>query len=85
MVGHYLGLDVHDTPGVSKSHPLEPRVVITIEPGLYLPETDAAIPIQYRGVGLRLEDDVLITDTGAEVLTRDCPRKPCDIERLFLK
>ncbi|NKN32236.1 Xaa-Pro aminopeptidase [Marichromatium bheemlicum] len=84
--GHWLGLDVHDVgryrdrDGTWRA--LEPGMVITVEPGLYLPD-EAGIPIAYRGIGIRIEDDVLITGDGHEVLTAAAPKSPEDIEALM--
>ena len=79
---HWLGLDVHDA-GVytrdGKARPLEAGMVITVEPGLYV-ATDAEAPPELRGIGIRIEDDVLVTPTGYEVLTAACPKKIEDIE-----
>lgn len=81
---HYLGLDTHDvgeyyhldgTPWA-----LEPGVVITVEPGLYVSEDDEEAPEAFRGIGIRIEDDVLITADGNEVLTEAAPRELSDIE-----
>jgi Xaa-Pro aminopeptidase len=69
---HFLGLDVHDA-GVY-AEPLQPGTVITVEPGIYLPD---------EGIGVRIEDDVLITDTGAEVLSAAIPKDPDEIEALL--
>jgi Xaa-Pro aminopeptidase len=71
-VSHHLGLDVHD-PG-DRSRPLEPGMVITVEPGIYIPE---------EKIGIRIEDDVLVTPDGHEVLTDRLPRTPDEIERLM--
>ncbi|KFD71308.1 hypothetical protein M514_03558 [Trichuris suis] len=81
-VGHYLGLDVHDTGDVAKDCPLEPGVIITVEPGLYFKADRDDIPTPFRGIGMRIEDDVLITDTGVEVLTDSCPKSRTDLEAL---
>jgi len=62
-ISHHLGLDVHDTG--TANEPLEPGMVVTCEPGLYLAE---------EGIGVRLEDDILITATGHEVLSKDIPK-----------
>ncbi|XP_013413280.1 probable Xaa-Pro aminopeptidase 3 [Lingula anatina] len=82
-IGHYLGMDVHDTSLMSCSLDLEPGMVVTIEPGIYLPENNLSIPEKYRGMGVRIEDDVLITSHGPEVLTSLCPKEPDDIEALL--
>ncbi|EWS80362.1 Xaa-Pro aminopeptidase [Brachybacterium phenoliresistens] len=75
--GHHLGLDVHDC---SRSRyeeymgaPLAPGVVMTVEPGLYFHAHDLTVPPELRGIGVRLEDDVLVTETGSEVLSRALP------------
>eukprot|EP00123_Amoebidium_parasiticum_P015012 comp22739_c1_seq1/m.35454 comp22739_c1_seq1/g.35454 ORF comp22739_c1_seq1/g.35454 comp22739_c1_seq1/m.35454 type:complete len:494 (-) comp22739_c1_seq1:502-1983(-) len=82
-VGHYLGMDTHDTMGLSRQQPLRPGMVITIEPGLYFQEDDEMAPERYRGIGIRIEDDVHITPTGPEVLTSDCPKDISAIESLM--
>lgn len=64
-MGHYLGLDVHDTNTIGPYRTLEPGVVLAIEPGLYIPNHPQFGP--YAGIGVRIEDDVLITQTGCEV------------------
>ncbi len=71
-LSHHVGLDVHD-PG-STSRPLEPGMVITIEPGIYIPE---------ENLGVRIEDDVLITPTGYKLLTARLPRSPDEIEQIM--
>ncbi len=81
---HYLGMDVHDVGRYfdgGRHLPLEPGVVITVEPGLYVPVEDSQAPAQYRGIGIRIEDDVLVTATGAEVLSESIPKAPLDVER----
>lgn len=82
-VGHYLGLDVHDCPEVSKLVRLEPGMVITIEPGIYTQPGDEQIPAQYRGIGIRIEDDVVITEYGCQVLNPNCPKEIEQIENLM--
>jgi Xaa-Pro aminopeptidase len=67
--GHFLGLDVHDVGDYDQ--PLEPGVVITVEPGIYLPD---------EGIGIRIEDDVLVTEDGPVVLSRHIPRTVEEIE-----
>jgi len=81
-VSHHLGMDVHDTPSVSKTSPLLPGMVITLEPGCYVPASMEKVDPAFLGLGIRLEDDILITETGAEVLSSACPSNPKDIERL---
>ncbi len=80
---HWLGLDVHDVGAYTqggKARPLEPGMVITVEPGLYIAADAADVPPELRGIGIRIEDDVVVTATGHEVLTAACPKKIEDIE-----
>lgn len=74
-VSHYLGLDVHDTPSVSRSIPLRPGMTFTVEPGLYFRPDDACVKKQFKGIGMRVEDDLLIDSNGEIiVLTEKCKR-----------
>jgi Xaa-Pro aminopeptidase len=80
--GHWLGLDVHDAGDYKLNgewRALAPGMVLTVEPGCYV-RPGAGIPERYSGIGVRVEDDVLVTAAGAEVLTRDAPKQPGDIE-----
>lgn len=82
---HWLGLDVHDVGFYTRNgepRPLEPGMCLTIEPGLYMQPGDSAVPAEYRGIGIRIEDDVLITAEGCEVLTADAPKERAEIEAL---
>ncbi|KAG1936542.1 xaa-Pro aminopeptidase 3 [Pimephales promelas] len=80
-VGHYLGMDVHDTPELSRSQPLQPGMVITIEPGLYISEDDSSCPERFRGLGVRIEDDVVIRDHGGPlVLSAHTPKTIAEVE-----
>ncbi len=84
-LGHWLGIDVHDVgdyKSVARERILEPGMVITVEPGLYI-NKNADVPIQYKGIGIRIEDDILITSTGNEILTADVPKEPEQIEKLM--
>ncbi|KAL4636671.1 intermediate cleaving peptidase 55, mitochondrial [Castanea sativa] len=81
-IGHYLGMDVHDSSMISYSRPLEPGAVITIEPGVYI-SSFLDVPERYRGIGIRIEDEVLITETGYEVLTGSMPKEVKHIESLL--
>jgi Xaa-Pro aminopeptidase len=80
---HWLGLDVHDA-GVyavdGKPRPLEPGMVFTVEPGLYVPVREEKAPAHLRGIGVRIEDDVLVTDDGHENLTAAIPKTVDDVE-----
>lgn len=81
---HMLGLDVHDCakarPEKYRQGKLEPGMVLTIEPGLYFQLDDELVPRKYRGIGIRVEDDVLITAKGNRVLTEAIPREADEIE-----
>lgn len=82
---HWLGLDVHDVGAYAiegKPRPLEPGMVLTVEPGLYVPADAAGVPEELRGLGVRIEDDVLVTADGHEVLTAAIPKEPADLEAL---
>uniref|UniRef100_A0A8C9QV36 Xaa-Pro aminopeptidase 3 n=1 Tax=Spermophilus dauricus TaxID=99837 RepID=A0A8C9QV36_SPEDA len=81
-VGHYLGMDVHDTPDMPRSLPLQPGMVITIEPGIYIPEDDRDAPEKFRGLGVRIEDDIVVTRDSPLILSADCPKEINDIEQI---
>ena len=81
---HWLGMDVHDVGFYSEggvSRPLQVGMVLTIEPGLYV-AADAKVPPEYRGLGVRIEDDILVTAEGHENLTISTPKSAADIEAL---
>ena len=81
---HHLGLDVHDCAQARLEHyrlgTLEPGMVVTVEPGLYFKSTDLMVPEELRGIGVRIEDDIVITATGNEVLSAMLPRDPDEVE-----
>jgi Xaa-Pro aminopeptidase len=82
-LGHWLGMDVHDVGLYQKdgsSRPLEPGMVFTIEPGVYCQPGDQDVPERYRNIGIRIEDNILVTKDGSEVLTLNVPRERADIE-----
>lgn len=83
-LSHWLGLDVHDVGhyGVDRDRLLEPGMVLTIEPGLYI-APDADVPAQYRGIGIRIEDDIIITADGNENLTDTVVKDADEIEALM--
>lgn len=84
-LSHWLGLDVHDVGHygtASRDRILEPGMVLTVEPGLYI-APDADVPAEYRGIGIRIEDDILITETGNENLTDSVVKDADDIEALM--
>jgi Xaa-Pro aminopeptidase len=85
-VGHFLGMDVHDVGSyyddTGKYRVLEPGMVVTVEPGLYIPAGDERAPEGMRGVGIRIEDDIHCTDDGPENLTHMCPKTVAEIEEI---
>lgn len=87
--GHWLGLDVHDVGAYHDDNgnwvTLEPNMVFTIEPGLYFPEHSKNVDSRWRGMGVRLEDDILVTPSGYENLSVGAPRSISDIEALMAK
>jgi len=83
--GHWLGLDVHDCGLYSLAgapRRFEPGMVTTVEPGVYVPPDEEGVEPRWRGIGIRIEDDVLVTQTGHEVLTLDVPKAPDELEEL---
>lgn len=79
---HFLGMDVHDVGAYfvdGEPRPLGPGMVITVEPGLYI-SAAAEVPVEFRGIGVRIEDDVLVTEGGNEVLTSAAPKTVADVE-----
>jgi Xaa-Pro aminopeptidase len=87
-LGHYLGMDVHDVGRYSVDggpRKLGPGMVITVEPGLYIAADTKNIPEKYLGIGVRIEDDVLITEGGRRVLTSKVPKQPDEIEKLMFE
>jgi intermediate cleaving peptidase 55 len=80
-VGHYLGLDVHDSPGLSRSRKFEKGMVVTVEPGIYVPD-DERWPKWARGIGMRIEDSVMVDDESPYVLTTEAVKEVVDIEAL---
>ncbi|WP_044470447.1 Xaa-Pro aminopeptidase [Mannheimia massilioguelmaensis] len=93
-LGHWLGLDVHDVGSYSKdtqngnrnskirNRPLEVGMVLTVEPGLYI-SPKSNVPEQYKGIGVRIEDNILITEYGNKVLTSAVPKEIAEIEALM--
>lgn len=78
FVGHFLGLDVHDVGLYKKNgkpRGLEAGMCFTIEPGLYIPQDDEVAPEGLRGVGIRIEDDILLNNQGCEVLSKEAPKE----------
>ena len=88
-IGHWMGLDVHDpAPYVNyddKEIPLDTNMVLTIEPGLYIDKNDKSVPKKYRGIGIRIEDDILITKSGYKNLSKDIAKTIKEIEDISFK
>jgi Xaa-Pro aminopeptidase len=86
QTSHWLGLDVHDVGDYAldgTARPLLPGMVLTVEPGLYIPADDEKAPAELRGVGIRIEDDVVVTESGHEILTAALPSSAEEIEALL--
>ncbi len=88
-LGHWLGLDVHDVgdyhsdPKVGQQRPFEEGMVMTIEPGIYIPLTDESVDEKWRGIGVRIEDNIAVTATGYENLSINSPQTIAEIEHLM--
>jgi Xaa-Pro aminopeptidase len=86
--GHWLGLDVHDVGSYKqdgKWRELEAGMVLTVEPGIYVSPDEESVDEKWRGIGIRIEDDVLVTDQGHHVLTHAVPKSVAEIEALTSK
>lgn len=85
-IGHWMGIDVHDPAPYYDDEgneiPFEPGMILTIEPGIYLPDGDDAVPEQYRGIGIRIEDDILVTASGCENLSSAVVKQVDEIEKM---
>ena len=84
--GHWLGMDVHDVGDYKVGgqwRVLEPGMVMTIEPGIYVAPDNRKVAKKWRGIGIRIEDNVVVTKEGCEVLTGDVPKTTRDIEALM--
>ena len=85
-IGHWLGMDVHDVGDYQVDNQwrlLEPGMVLTIEPGLYIAADCGSVDAKWRGMGIRIEDDVLVTQDGCEILSKAAPKEIADIENLM--
>lgn len=85
---HWIGIDVHDVGRYKINgdwRPLEPGMVLTVEPGLYIAEGTEGVDPKYWGIGIRVEDDVLVTPSGHEIFTHEVPKAVDEIERLMAK
>lgn len=86
--GHWLGLDVHDVGDYQihgQSRMLEAGMVLTVEPGIYIADNNTTVAKRWRGIGIRIEDDVVVTKQGYDVLSKAVPKKREDIEALMKK
>lgn len=84
--GHWLGMDVHDVGDYrigGEWRVLEPGMVMTVEPGIYIAPDDDSVPKKWRGIGVRIEDDVVVTKTGCDVLSAAVPKDADAIEALM--
>jgi len=84
--GHWLGMDVHDVGDYKVGDEwrvLEPGMALTVEPGVYIPAGTRGVPKKFWNIGIRIEDDVVVTRGGCEVLTADVPTDPDAIEALM--
>ncbi|WP_395680524.1 aminopeptidase P N-terminal domain-containing protein [Dokdonella sp.] len=84
--GHWLGLDVHDAGDYridGEFRVLEPGMVVTVEPGLYIAPDLKGVPAKFRGIGIRIEDDVVVTDGEPEVISGDAPKDADEIEAIM--
>ena len=85
-IGHWLGMDVHDAGLYFKKgepRPIEENMCFTVEPGLYIPIDDDTAPKQYRGIGIRIEDNIRVTAKGCEVMTATAPKEMSDLEKII--
>ena len=85
-IGHWLGMDVHDVGDYKVNQEwrlLQAGMVLTVEPGLYIPEDCKSVDKKWRGIGIRIEDDVLVTKNGYEILTHEVPKTIVEIETLM--
>lgn len=84
--GHWLGMDVHDVGDYKVDGAwrlLEPGMVLTVEPGIYIPENASGVAKKYRGIGIRIEDDVVVTRDGHDILSKNAPKQIAEIEALM--
>lgn len=85
-VSHYLGSDVHDAGTLEvngQPRTIEAGIAFTVEPGIYIPADDITAPAELRGIGIRIEDNIVVTEDGCENLTAGCPKEIADLEELI--
>jgi len=84
-----LGIDVHDCAHARKEQyadaVLKPGMILTVEPGFCIQPDDTLFPEEYRGIGVRIEDDILVTESGAKILSNALPRHPDEVEASMAK
>jgi Xaa-Pro aminopeptidase len=83
-IGHWLGMDVHDVGSYKQDgdwRPLEEGMVMTVEPGIYILDSMEGVDDKWKGIGVRIEDDIAITESGFEILTPDVPRTIEEVEQ----
>jgi Xaa-Pro aminopeptidase len=81
---HWLGMDVHDVGAYfvdGKHRPLEAGMVLTVEPGIYIAKDYDKVPAEWRGIGVRIEDDILVTSGDPENLTAGIPKSVAEVQR----
>ena len=78
-VGHWIGIDVHD---VGKNCVLESGMTFTVEPGIYI-AANSLVDSRWHNIGVRIEDEVLVTENGCEILTKMIPKNPAEIEAVM--
>jgi len=86
--GHWLGMDVHDVGDYKLAgawRVLEPGMVLTVEPGIYVSPNNADVARKWRGIGIRIEDDVVVTKKGCDVLTDTAPKSVRDVEKMMAR
>ncbi|KAL7303563.1 hypothetical protein TKK_0003722 [Trichogramma kaykai] len=81
-VSHYLGMDVHDTSKISRSIRVQPGMVVTVEPGIYVDPKNTMAPREFHNLGIRIEDDVLVQENAPLILSSSCPKEVAEIESL---
>ena len=84
--GHWIGLDVHDVGDYkvdSLWRELEPGMVTTVEPGIYVAADNDSVDAKWRGIGVRIEDDVVVTRKGPDILSKNAPKTVSEVEQLL--
>lgn len=83
LASHYLGMDVHDTNVISRKIKLQPNMVVTAEPGIYIPENNYEANPEFHGIGILIEDNILLTESQPVILSASCPKQVEEIEDLM--